>query len=146
MILSNYWRLIFTMPMLCMFFFLVLMIFFFIYIIIKFQNLEGKKTRVLCWNLKLKGLSSCLISFLVFKDEFDGELFLFGTRFHYVCVFFSRAAAIPRAKGGSVFQMKLVYSHLAPLFLLLLQWMDCSCSCFLHRYLNLFHIIIYKVS
>ncbi|CAI8617312.1 unnamed protein product [Vicia faba] len=54
------------------------------------------------------------------------------------------AAAIPRAKGGSVFQMKLVYSHLAPLFLLLLQWMDCSCSCFLHRYLNLFHIIIYK--
>ncbi|GAU43370.1 hypothetical protein TSUD_82160 [Trifolium subterraneum] len=54
------------------------------------------------------------------------------------------AAAIPRAKGGSVFQMKLVYSQLAPLFLLLLQWMDCSCSCFLHRYLNLFHIIIYK--
>ncbi|XP_004504538.1 E3 ubiquitin-protein ligase AIRP2-like [Cicer arietinum] len=55
------------------------------------------------------------------------------------------AAAIPRGKGGSIFQMKLVYSQLAPLFLLLLQWMDCSCSCFLHRYLNLFHIIIYKV-
>jgi len=62
----------------------------------------------------------------------------------WVC-FFYRAAAIPRGKGGSVFQMKLVYSQLAPLFLLLLQWMDCSCSCFLHRYLNFFHIIIYKV-
>lgn len=55
------------------------------------------------------------------------------------------AAAIPRAKGGSLLQMKLVYNHLAPLFLLFLQWMDCSCAGFLHRYLNLFHIIIYKV-
>lgn len=58
----------------------------------------------------------------------------------------SRAAAIPRAKGGTLLQMKLVYNHLAPLFLLFLQWMDCSCAGFLHRYLNLFHILVYKVS
>ncbi|OIV97491.1 hypothetical protein TanjilG_11015 [Lupinus angustifolius] len=56
------------------------------------------------------------------------------------------AAAIPRGKGGTLLQMKLVYNQLAPLFLLLLQWMDCSCAGFLiHRYLNLFHILIYKV-
>lgn len=64
----------------------------------------------------------------------------------WVCCVFCRAAAIPRAKGGSVLQMKLVYSHLAPLFLLFLEWMDCSCAYFLHRYLSLFHILIYKVS
>jgi len=57
----------------------------------------------------------------------------------------SRAAAIPRAKGETLLQMKLVYNHLAPLFLLFLQWMDCSCAGFLHRYLDLFHILIYKV-
>ncbi|MED6223566.1 hypothetical protein PIB30_075201 [Stylosanthes scabra] len=57
----------------------------------------------------------------------------------------SRAAAIPRTKGGTVLQMKLVYNQLTPLVLLFLQWMDCSCASFLHRYLNLFHIVIYKV-
>ncbi|KAE9587802.1 putative transcription factor C2H2 family [Lupinus albus] len=58
----------------------------------------------------------------------------------------SRAATIPRGKGGTILQMKLVYNELGPLFLLLLQWMDCSCAGFLlHRYLNLFHILIYKV-
>ncbi|MED6207133.1 hypothetical protein PIB30_033049 [Stylosanthes scabra] len=57
----------------------------------------------------------------------------------------SLAAAIPRTKGGTVLQMKLVYNQLAPLVLLFLQWMDCSCASFLHRYLNLFHIVIYKV-
>ncbi|KAL6969336.1 hypothetical protein U1Q18_029052 [Sarracenia purpurea var. burkii] len=41
--------------------------------------------------------------------------------------------------------MKLVYNHLAPLFLYLLQWMDCSCTCLLPRYLNLFHVLVYKV-
>lgn len=56
-----------------------------------------------------------------------------------------RAASIPRAKGGVRLQMKLVYNQLAPLFLFLLQWMDCSCACLLPRYLNLFHILIYKV-
>lgn len=60
---------------------------------------------------------------------------------NYVC----RAAAIPRAKGGAHLHLKLVYNHLAPLFLFLLQWLDGSCSCLLPRYLNLFHIIIYKV-
>ncbi|XP_054806727.1 E3 ubiquitin-protein ligase AIRP2-like [Prosopis cineraria] len=55
------------------------------------------------------------------------------------------AAAIPRTKGGTLLQMKLVYNDWAPLFFFLLQWMDCSCSCFLHRYLSLFHVLIYKV-
>ncbi|MBA0879219.1 hypothetical protein Goshw_009313 [Gossypium schwendimanii] len=55
------------------------------------------------------------------------------------------AAAIPRAKSGAHLQMKLVYNHLAPLFLFLLQWMDSSCICLLPRFLNLFHILVYKV-
>ncbi|KAL4348877.1 hypothetical protein GQ457_17G013970 [Hibiscus cannabinus] len=55
------------------------------------------------------------------------------------------AAAIPRAKNGAHIQMKLVYNHLAPLFLFLLQWMDSSCICLLPRYLDLFHILVYKV-
>uniref|UniRef100_A0A6N2M162 Uncharacterized protein n=1 Tax=Salix viminalis TaxID=40686 RepID=A0A6N2M162_SALVM len=37
-----------------------------------------------------------------------------------------RAASIPRAKSGSCLQMKLVSNHLAPVFLFLFQWMDCS--------------------
>lgn len=56
-----------------------------------------------------------------------------------------RAAAIPRAKGGVRFEMKLVYNHWAPLFLFLLQWIDSSCACLLPRYLNFFHILVYKV-
>ncbi|KAJ7956110.1 RING finger protein [Quillaja saponaria] len=55
------------------------------------------------------------------------------------------AASIPRGKGGAYLQMKLVYNHLAPILLFLLQWMDCSCSCILSSTLNLFHIIVYKV-
>jgi len=58
----------------------------------------------------------------------------------------SRAAAIPRARGGTLIKMKLVCNQLAPLLLLFLQWMDWSCAGFLHSYLNLFHILIYKVS
>ncbi|KAL0364263.1 UNVERIFIED_CONTAM: E3 ubiquitin-protein ligase AIRP2 [Sesamum angustifolium] len=57
----------------------------------------------------------------------------------------SLAAAIPKAKGGARLQMKLVYNHLAPFFLFLLQWVDCSCTCFFPRYFNLCHILIYKV-
>ncbi|KAL6188148.1 hypothetical protein ACLB2K_039542 [Fragaria x ananassa] len=57
----------------------------------------------------------------------------------------SLAAAIPRAKGGVRFEMKLVYNHWAPLFLFLLQWIDSSCACLLPRYLNFFHILVYKV-
>ncbi|GFZ21182.1 RING/U-box superfamily protein [Actinidia rufa] len=55
------------------------------------------------------------------------------------------ASAIPRAKSGARLQMKLVYNHLAPLFLFLLQWMDCSCTGLLPRYINLFHVLVYKV-
>lgn len=55
------------------------------------------------------------------------------------------AAAIPRGKGGARLQMKLVYDHLAPVLLFLLQWMDCSCVCLLPRYLSLFHVVVCKV-
>ncbi|KAJ0899969.1 putative transcription factor C2H2 family [Helianthus annuus] len=55
------------------------------------------------------------------------------------------AAAIPRAKDGARFQMKLVHDQLTPLIMFLLQWIDSSCACLLPRYLNLFHVIIYKV-
>ncbi|KAF3951998.1 hypothetical protein CMV_022404 [Castanea mollissima] len=56
-----------------------------------------------------------------------------------------RATVIPRAKSGAHLQMKLVYNQLAPLYLFLLQWLDCSCTCLLPRYLNFFHILVYKV-
>ncbi|OMO99072.1 Zinc finger, RING-type [Corchorus capsularis] len=55
------------------------------------------------------------------------------------------AASIPRAKGDSCFQMKLVYNHLAPIFLFFLQWLDCSCSCLLSSYIDIFHIVVYQV-
>ncbi|XP_044485851.1 E3 ubiquitin-protein ligase AIRP2-like [Mangifera indica] len=55
------------------------------------------------------------------------------------------AASIPRGKGGSCLQMKLVNNHFASIFLFLLQWIDCSCTCLLSSYLNLFHIVVYKV-
>ncbi|KAI3731423.1 hypothetical protein L1987_62611 [Smallanthus sonchifolius] len=55
------------------------------------------------------------------------------------------AAAIPRAKDGARFQMKLVYNELAPLVMFLLQWIDSSCTCLLPRYLNLVHVLVYKV-
>ncbi|XP_019150339.1 PREDICTED: uncharacterized protein LOC109147155 [Ipomoea nil] len=55
------------------------------------------------------------------------------------------AAAIPRQKGTSHLQMELVYNQLAPLFLFLLRWIDCSCTCLLSDYLNPIYILIYKV-
>ncbi|KAH6798720.1 RING/U-box superfamily protein [Perilla frutescens var. frutescens] len=55
------------------------------------------------------------------------------------------AAAIPKAKGGARLQMKLVYNHLTPIYLYFLKWIDCSCIYFLPRFLNPFHILIYKV-
>lgn len=55
------------------------------------------------------------------------------------------AASITRGRGGAYLQMKMVYNHLAPLLMLLLQWMDCSCACLLSSYLNLFQIIVYEV-
>ncbi|XP_030967981.1 E3 ubiquitin-protein ligase AIRP2-like isoform X2 [Quercus lobata] len=41
--------------------------------------------------------------------------------------------------------MKLVYNHLAPILLFFLQWIDCSCTCLLSSYLNLFHVVVFKV-
>ncbi|KAK6940558.1 Zinc finger, RING-type [Dillenia turbinata] len=55
------------------------------------------------------------------------------------------ASSIPRTEDGACLQMKLAYSHLAPVFLFLLQWLDCSCACLLPSYLNLFHILVYQV-
>ncbi|KAK2648051.1 hypothetical protein Ddye_015540 [Dipteronia dyeriana] len=55
------------------------------------------------------------------------------------------AASIPRGKSGFGLHIKLVYNHFAPILMFLLQWMDCSCTCLLSSYLNLFHIVVYKV-
>lgn len=42
--------------------------------------------------------------------------------------------------------MRLSYSPFAPLFLYLMQWMDCSsCSYSLPSYLGLLHVLVYKV-
>ncbi|XP_010248807.1 PREDICTED: RING-H2 finger protein ATL47-like [Nelumbo nucifera] len=54
------------------------------------------------------------------------------------------AAALPRDYGGGYFQMRLSYSPFAPFFLLLIEWMDFSCTDTLPSYLGLLHIIIYK--
>ncbi|XP_010556183.1 PREDICTED: uncharacterized protein LOC104825533 [Tarenaya hassleriana] len=53
------------------------------------------------------------------------------------------AAEIPMGKTGARLRMKLVCSNFASLFLFLLQWTDCSCL--LPRYLDFFHILVYKV-
>ncbi|KAK3000792.1 hypothetical protein RJ639_022026, partial [Escallonia herrerae] len=55
------------------------------------------------------------------------------------------AASVLRSNGGAFLQMKLVYNQLAPIFLILVQWLNCSCTCFFPSYLNLFHIVVYKV-
>ncbi|TKY55296.1 zinc finger domain containing protein [Spatholobus suberectus] len=55
------------------------------------------------------------------------------------------AASIPRGKGMTCLQMKLVYNKLAPLFLFLFQWMDYSCSCLPSSHFNLFRVVVYKV-
>ncbi|XP_010556361.1 PREDICTED: uncharacterized protein LOC104825686 [Tarenaya hassleriana] len=55
------------------------------------------------------------------------------------------ATAIPMGKDGMRLQMKLVHNNLASLLLLLFQWLDFSCSCLVPRYLNLFHVLVYKV-
>ncbi|KAK4844421.1 hypothetical protein QYF36_020087 [Acer negundo] len=55
------------------------------------------------------------------------------------------AASIPRGKSGFGLQIKLVYNHFAPILMFLLQWMDCSCTCLISSYLNLFHVVVYKV-
>ncbi|GAB4829306.1 hypothetical protein Ancab_018976 [Ancistrocladus abbreviatus] len=55
------------------------------------------------------------------------------------------AAAIPRDYYGDCVQMRLSYSPLAPLFLHLIEWMDCSCTDALPNFLGLLHILVYKV-
>ncbi|KAJ3708162.1 hypothetical protein LUZ61_011867 [Rhynchospora tenuis] len=56
------------------------------------------------------------------------------------------ADSIQRAYGGPCVQMRLSYSPFAPLFLYLMQWMDCSsCSYSLPSYLGLLHILVYQV-
>ncbi|EOA37007.1 hypothetical protein CARUB_v10010035mg [Capsella rubella] len=57
----------------------------------------------------------------------------------------SLAEAIPMGKNNVRLQMKLVHSNFASLLLILLQWIDLSCSCLIPRYLNLFHVLVYKV-
>lgn len=51
------------------------------------------------------------------------------------------ASAFPREYDGACLQMRLSYSPVAPLFLFLVQWTDCS----LASTLGLLHILIYKV-
>ncbi|CAA7017853.1 unnamed protein product [Microthlaspi erraticum] len=48
-------------------------------------------------------------------------------------------------KNNVRLQMKLVHSNFASFLLILLRWIDLSCSCFVLRYLNLFHVLVYKV-
>ncbi|PIA51444.1 hypothetical protein AQUCO_01100345v1 [Aquilegia coerulea] len=55
------------------------------------------------------------------------------------------AAALPRDYGGECLQMRLSYSPFAPFFLLLIEWMECSCTDTLPNYLGLHHILIYKI-
>lgn len=55
------------------------------------------------------------------------------------------AAALPREYGGECLQMRLSYSPFAPIFLLLIEWMDYSCTDTLPTYLGLHHILLYKI-
>lgn len=56
-----------------------------------------------------------------------------------------RADAIRRTYGGACLQMRVSCSPLAPVFLFLMQWLDCTCSYSLLRYLGLFQILVHKV-
>ncbi|WOL16119.1 hypothetical protein Cni_G24901 [Canna indica] len=55
------------------------------------------------------------------------------------------ADTIQRVHGGACLHMRLSCSTLAPLFLFLIQCMDCTCSYSLLSYLGIFQIMIYKV-
>ncbi|KAI0510609.1 hypothetical protein KFK09_011217 [Dendrobium nobile] len=57
----------------------------------------------------------------------------------------SLAHAVQRAYGGACLQMKLSYGPLAPVFVFLLQWMDCVPTYVLPNYLGLLQILVYKV-
>ncbi|URE16495.1 zinc finger, RING-type [Musa troglodytarum] len=55
------------------------------------------------------------------------------------------ADAIRRTYGGACLQMRVSCSPLASVFLFLMQWLDCTCSCSLPSYLGLFQILVHKV-
>ncbi|KAG6485317.1 hypothetical protein ZIOFF_053851 [Zingiber officinale] len=55
------------------------------------------------------------------------------------------ADAVQRAYGGACLQMRLSCSPLAPFFVYLMQWLDCTCSYALTSHLGLFQILVYKV-
>ncbi|GAB2297823.1 hypothetical protein Dimus_031910 [Dionaea muscipula] len=55
------------------------------------------------------------------------------------------AASLPRDYCGDCVRMSLSYSPLAPFFLQLMEWMDCSCTDALPNFLGLLHILVYKV-
>ncbi|KAI3966307.1 hypothetical protein MKW92_042129 [Papaver armeniacum] len=55
------------------------------------------------------------------------------------------AVSLPRDYGGECLQMRLSFNPLAPLFIFLIEWMDCSCTDTLPNYLGLLNILIYKV-
>ncbi|XP_074585467.1 E3 ubiquitin-protein ligase AIRP2-like isoform X2 [Curcuma longa] len=54
------------------------------------------------------------------------------------------AGAVQRAYGGACLQMRLSCSPLAPFFLYLIQWLDCTCYA-LTSHLGLFQVLVYKV-
>ncbi|XP_020587744.1 RING finger protein 141-like [Phalaenopsis equestris] len=56
------------------------------------------------------------------------------------------ADAVHNVYGGAWLQMKLSYSPMAPVFLFLLQWVDCIPIYVLPSYLGLLQIVIYKVN
>lgn len=55
------------------------------------------------------------------------------------------AASLPRYYDGDYIQMKLSYGPFAPFLLLLIEWMDFTCTDHLPSYLGLLHILVYKV-
>lgn len=78
-------------------------------------------------------------------EDLRGLLYIKVIAYILCTILIRRAASIPKGKGDAYLQMKLVYNHFAPIFLYFLQWMDCSCSCLFSGYLNLFHVLVYKV-
>ncbi|XP_038987364.1 E3 ubiquitin-protein ligase AIRP2-like [Phoenix dactylifera] len=83
-----------------------------------------------------------LQSQLARSSSFRGSLKTLEADIHHANTL---ADTIHRAYGGACLQMKLSYSPLAPFFLFLIQWMDCTCCYSLPSYLGLLHILIYKV-
>lgn len=56
------------------------------------------------------------------------------------------ADAVYKVYGGACVQMKLAYGPMAPIFLFLLQWVNCISTYDLPSYLGLLQIIVYKVN